>query len=85
MSSATTNLTRGAAHDDALHLQGAARQPVASLLTRTPLGAASVTDSERAYAIRSLQEIARENERLERAWDDVVIAVMELDFIGDGE
>jgi hypothetical protein len=45
------------------------------------MGTATVTDRERADAIYASQEIARDHERLEKAWDDIVIAAMELEFI----
>jgi len=38
-------------------------------------------ERERAEAVYALQNIARDRERLEKAWDDVVIATMELEFI----
>lgn len=49
-------------------------------------------DQERADGIYDLQQLAREREqimrdrdRLEKAWDDVVIATMELEFLGEPE
>jgi len=44
-----------------------------------------MTEHDRAQAIYDLQEIARQHERMEQAWVDVVIAAMELDFVGGGE
>lgn len=44
------------------------------------------TDRERADAVYSLQEIARQYERLEKAWNDVIIEAMELQFlVGESE
>lgn len=49
-------------------------------------------DQERADGIYSLQELAREREqithdqdRLQKAWDDIVIATLELELIWDAE
>jgi len=42
---------------------------------------ADMTERERAEAIYSLQEISRDRDRLEKAWTDIVIAAMELEFI----
>lgn len=41
-----------------------------------------MTDQERADAIYSLQEIARERAELAKRWTDRVIAVMEREFLG---
>jgi hypothetical protein len=48
---------------------------------RPSLGECPMTDQERAQAIYSLQEIARDHARMEQAWVDVVIAAMELEFL----
>lgn len=43
------------------------------------------TDQERADAIYSLQELARNREKLEKSWTDLVIAAMEFEFISEPE
>lgn len=43
-----------------------------------------MTDRELAEAIYEMQELTRRREAMEKAWVDIVIATMELEFIGKG-